>query len=179
MAASFYSNSVHVDFESALAMGEPGMVSMFQALIASGLQGFLGCPAVVYEEALVEFFVNGTVRNGLKEPIPKQIMPAESAVEPMVEDQQAETEDATDRPATEEETPADLPADAIVNVEQRVDESVVEVSGVHVVDPETVIQQVLNQLNFITEGQDVTKGDRVETWFDRALAEEISTAGDD
>ncbi|KZV28538.1 hypothetical protein F511_39742 [Dorcoceras hygrometricum] len=65
MAASFYSKSVHVDFESALAIGEPGMVSMFQALIASGLQGFLGCPAVVYEEALVEFFTNGTVRNGL------------------------------------------------------------------------------------------------------------------
>ncbi|KZV30624.1 hypothetical protein F511_11141 [Dorcoceras hygrometricum] len=61
MAASFYSNSVHVDFESALAMGEPGMVSMFQALIASGLQGFLGCPAVVYEDALVEFFANGTM----------------------------------------------------------------------------------------------------------------------
>ncbi|KZV53981.1 dystroglycan-like [Dorcoceras hygrometricum] len=65
MAASFYSNSVHVDFESVLAMGEPGMVSMFQALIASGLQGFLGCPAVVYEDALVEFFTNGTVRDGL------------------------------------------------------------------------------------------------------------------
>ncbi|KZV26956.1 hypothetical protein F511_38427 [Dorcoceras hygrometricum] len=65
MAASFYSNSVHVDFESVLAMGEPGMVSMFQALVASGLQGFLGCTAVVYEEALVEFFANGTVRDGL------------------------------------------------------------------------------------------------------------------
>ncbi|KZV44679.1 hypothetical protein F511_38007 [Dorcoceras hygrometricum] len=65
MAASFYSNSVHVDFDSVLAMGEPGMVSMFQALVASGLQGFLGCTAVVYEEALVEFFANGTVRDGL------------------------------------------------------------------------------------------------------------------
>ncbi|KZV50317.1 hypothetical protein F511_38292 [Dorcoceras hygrometricum] len=65
MAASFYNNSVHIDFESVLAMGEPGMVSMFQALVASGLQGFLGCIAVVYEEALVEFFANGTVRDGL------------------------------------------------------------------------------------------------------------------
>ncbi|KZV19878.1 hypothetical protein F511_31981 [Dorcoceras hygrometricum] len=65
MAASFYSNSVHVDFESVLAMGEPGMVSMFQALIASGLQGFLGFHVVVYEDALVEFFANGTVRDGL------------------------------------------------------------------------------------------------------------------
>ncbi|KZV16254.1 hypothetical protein F511_18620 [Dorcoceras hygrometricum] len=65
MAASFYSNSVHVDFDSVRAMDEPGMVSMFQALVASGLQGFLGCTAVVYEEALVEFFANGRVRDGL------------------------------------------------------------------------------------------------------------------
>ncbi|KZV55513.1 dystroglycan-like [Dorcoceras hygrometricum] len=403
MAASFYSNSVHVDFESALAMGEPGMVSMFQALIASGLQGFLGCTAVVYEDALVEFLANGIVRDGLvvstvngvaiefseklftetfdlpvdgladisempkdkifdarsivyltrepvtlsglkiqmkmhyrllcdimaksvsvkagsfntitvekfsfltavvcdvkmnwgsvlfgilkkmvtpgtkqaqgfaiqislllesvpnlelgessefpsskiltdktihryiavidksgaqepadapkvkkaprtkvaskkrpadiplyvpvvkrkrtskkkstlklvtvaQEAIPIQTVPAELAVEPMVEDQQAETEDAADQPAAEEETLADRPADEIVNVEQRVDESAVEVSRVDVVDPDIVIQQVLNQLDFSTEGQDVTKGDRVETWFDRALAEEIATAGDD
>ncbi|KZV13955.1 hypothetical protein F511_44728 [Dorcoceras hygrometricum] len=65
MAASFYSNAIHVDFDSVLAMDEPGMVSMFQALVASGLQGFLGCSAVVYEEALVEFFANGHVRDGL------------------------------------------------------------------------------------------------------------------
>ncbi|KZV24522.1 hypothetical protein F511_17930 [Dorcoceras hygrometricum] len=65
MAASFYNNSIHVDFDSVLAMDEPGMVSMFQALGASGLQGFLGCTAVVFEEALVEFFANGTVRDGL------------------------------------------------------------------------------------------------------------------
>ncbi|KZV48606.1 hypothetical protein F511_27209 [Dorcoceras hygrometricum] len=65
MAASFYSKSVHVDFDSVLAMSEPGMVWMFQALVESGLQGFLGCTAVVYEEALVEFLANGTVRDGL------------------------------------------------------------------------------------------------------------------
>ncbi|KZV36590.1 hypothetical protein F511_42687 [Dorcoceras hygrometricum] len=65
MAASFYSNSVHVDFDSVLKMDELGMVSMFQALVASGLQVFLGCTAMVYEEALVEFFANGTVRYGL------------------------------------------------------------------------------------------------------------------
>ncbi|KZV33230.1 hypothetical protein F511_44101 [Dorcoceras hygrometricum] len=59
MAASFYSNSIHVDFDSVLEMDERGMISMFQALVASGLQGFLGCTAVVYEEALVEFFANG------------------------------------------------------------------------------------------------------------------------
>ncbi|KZV19671.1 hypothetical protein F511_42464 [Dorcoceras hygrometricum] len=65
MASSFYSNTVYVDFESVLAMDDPGMVSMFQALISSGLQGFLGCSAVIHEEALLEFFENGTVRDGL------------------------------------------------------------------------------------------------------------------
>ncbi|KZV56598.1 hypothetical protein F511_09077 [Dorcoceras hygrometricum] len=64
MAASFYSNSVHVDFDSVLALDEPGMVLMFRALVASGLQGFLGCSPMVYEEALVEFFANGRVRDG-------------------------------------------------------------------------------------------------------------------
>ncbi|KZV16775.1 hypothetical protein F511_17351 [Dorcoceras hygrometricum] len=34
-------------------------------------------------------------------------------------------------------------------------------------------------LDLSTEGHDVTNGDRVETWFDRALAEEIATAGGD
>ncbi|KZV19071.1 hypothetical protein F511_44616 [Dorcoceras hygrometricum] len=47
MASSLYSNAQHIDFDSVLAMDDPGMVSMFEALMASGLRGFLGCPAVV------------------------------------------------------------------------------------------------------------------------------------
>ncbi|KZV45420.1 hypothetical protein F511_42387 [Dorcoceras hygrometricum] len=46
-------------------MDDPGMISMFEALEASGLRGFLGCPAVVYEDALVDFFENASVRNGV------------------------------------------------------------------------------------------------------------------
>ncbi|KZV41326.1 hypothetical protein F511_40266 [Dorcoceras hygrometricum] len=65
MASSFYSNTLHIDFELVLAMDDPGMVSMFQALIASGLQGFLGCSTVIHEEAVLEFFANGIVRDGL------------------------------------------------------------------------------------------------------------------
>ncbi|KZV42322.1 hypothetical protein F511_18335 [Dorcoceras hygrometricum] len=34
------------------------MVKMFKALESSGLGGFLGCTAVVYEENLQEFFTN-------------------------------------------------------------------------------------------------------------------------
>ncbi|KZV20288.1 hypothetical protein F511_43897 [Dorcoceras hygrometricum] len=65
MASSFYSNAQHVDFESVLGMDDHEMVSMFEALVASGLRGFLGCPAVVYEDALVDFFENVSVRNGV------------------------------------------------------------------------------------------------------------------
>ncbi|KZV31974.1 dystroglycan-like [Dorcoceras hygrometricum] len=65
MASSFYSNAQHVDFESVLSMDDHGMVSMFEALMASGLRGFLGCPAVVYEDALVDFFENASVRSGV------------------------------------------------------------------------------------------------------------------
>ncbi|KZV52572.1 hypothetical protein F511_24430 [Dorcoceras hygrometricum] len=65
MASSLYSNAQHVDFESVLGMDDPGMVSMFEALMASGLRGFLGCPAIVYEDALVDFLENASVRNGV------------------------------------------------------------------------------------------------------------------
>ncbi|KZV54139.1 hypothetical protein F511_09974 [Dorcoceras hygrometricum] len=65
MASSLYSNAQHVDFESVLGMDDPGMVSMFEALMASGLRGFLGCPAIVYEYALVDFFENASVRSGV------------------------------------------------------------------------------------------------------------------
>ncbi|KZV36638.1 hypothetical protein F511_28587 [Dorcoceras hygrometricum] len=61
MASSLYSNAQHVDFESVLGLDDPGMVSMFEALVASGLRDFLGCPAVVYEDALVDFFENSSV----------------------------------------------------------------------------------------------------------------------
>ncbi|KZV18578.1 hypothetical protein F511_42620 [Dorcoceras hygrometricum] len=65
MASSFYSNTQHINFASVLAMNDPGMVSMFQALIASGLEGLLGCTAVVYETALVDFFENASVHDGV------------------------------------------------------------------------------------------------------------------
>ncbi|KZV58341.1 hypothetical protein F511_22070 [Dorcoceras hygrometricum] len=65
MASAYYSNTQHIDFESVLAMDDPGMVSMFQAIMASGLEGFLGCPAVIYEAALVDFFENASVQDGV------------------------------------------------------------------------------------------------------------------
>ncbi|KZV29308.1 Copia-like retrotransposable element [Dorcoceras hygrometricum] len=65
MASSYYTNTFHVNFASVLSMDDPGMVSMFHALMASGLEGFLGCPAVIYEASLVEFFANASVRDGM------------------------------------------------------------------------------------------------------------------
>ncbi|KZV06942.1 splicing factor, proline- and glutamine-rich-like [Dorcoceras hygrometricum] len=65
MASSYYSNTVHIDFVSVLAMENPGIVSVLNALMASGLEGFLGCPAVIYESELVDFFNNGSVRDNL------------------------------------------------------------------------------------------------------------------
>ncbi|KZV44245.1 lysine-specific demethylase rbr-2 [Dorcoceras hygrometricum] len=64
MASSLFTNTLHVCFDSVLAMDNSGMVSMFEALMSSGLSGFLGCPAVLYEDALTEFFLNGSVRDG-------------------------------------------------------------------------------------------------------------------
>ncbi|KZV54818.1 hypothetical protein F511_38304 [Dorcoceras hygrometricum] len=64
MASSLFVNTLHVCFDSVLDMDNPGIVSMFEALMESGLSGFLGCPEVLYEDALTEFFLNGSVRDG-------------------------------------------------------------------------------------------------------------------
>ncbi|KZV48022.1 dystroglycan-like [Dorcoceras hygrometricum] len=65
MASAYYSNTVHIDFASVLAMENPGIVSVLNAMMTSGLEGFLGCPTVIYESELVDFFNNGSVRDGL------------------------------------------------------------------------------------------------------------------
>ncbi|KZV15716.1 D-3-phosphoglycerate dehydrogenase 2, chloroplastic-like [Dorcoceras hygrometricum] len=64
MASSLFTNTLHVCFDSFLAMDHPGMVLMFEALIASGISGFLGFPAVLYEDAWTEFFLYGSVWDG-------------------------------------------------------------------------------------------------------------------
>ncbi|KZV44744.1 hypothetical protein F511_37927 [Dorcoceras hygrometricum] len=65
MASSLFVNTVHFCFESVLAMDNAGMVAMFESLVSTGLKGFLGCPVVIHEAALLEFFENGSVRDGL------------------------------------------------------------------------------------------------------------------
>ncbi|KZV50170.1 hypothetical protein F511_20292 [Dorcoceras hygrometricum] len=65
MASSLICNTVHILFDSVLAMDNEGIVAMFEALVASGQKGFLGFPAVIYEAALIEFFQHGSVRYGM------------------------------------------------------------------------------------------------------------------
>ncbi|KZV37692.1 peroxisome biogenesis protein 22-like, partial [Dorcoceras hygrometricum] len=58
-------NTIQVYFASVLGMEHEGMVSMFEALLESGLSGFLGCSSAIYEAALVDFFQNASVRDGM------------------------------------------------------------------------------------------------------------------
>ncbi|KZV39189.1 hypothetical protein F511_16930 [Dorcoceras hygrometricum] len=65
MASSLISSSHHIDFDSVFGIDDAGLVQMFESLIATGLKNFLGCPAVFYESALIEFFENSSVRDGM------------------------------------------------------------------------------------------------------------------
>ncbi|KZV31312.1 mucin-2-like [Dorcoceras hygrometricum] len=65
MASSLISRSHHIDFDSVFRFDDAEMVQMFESLITSGLKEFLGCPAIFYENALTEFFSNGSGRDGL------------------------------------------------------------------------------------------------------------------
>ncbi|KZV46240.1 hypothetical protein F511_08683 [Dorcoceras hygrometricum] len=65
MASSFITNALQVNFESFLGISDnEGMVQMFRALEATGLRGFLGCPSVLYEQELEQFFDTALVQDG-------------------------------------------------------------------------------------------------------------------
>ncbi|KZV45265.1 hypothetical protein F511_16848 [Dorcoceras hygrometricum] len=65
MASALINNTVQVYFASILSMDHEGIVSMFEALVASGLSGFLGCSSALFEAALVDFLHNASVRDGI------------------------------------------------------------------------------------------------------------------
>ncbi|KZV24215.1 hypothetical protein F511_25772 [Dorcoceras hygrometricum] len=65
MASSLINNTIQVYFDSVLEMDNEDMVVMFEALISSGLSGFLGCSSAIFKTALVEFFHNVSVRDGV------------------------------------------------------------------------------------------------------------------
>ncbi|KZV18457.1 dystroglycan-like [Dorcoceras hygrometricum] len=63
MASVFIVNSYQINFESVLMIPDhDGMINMFKALEASGLQGFLGCESVLYEKELEQFFETALVQ---------------------------------------------------------------------------------------------------------------------
>ncbi|KZV35889.1 hypothetical protein F511_19981 [Dorcoceras hygrometricum] len=64
MTSSLIINTNQVHFASVLAMYNAKMVAMFEALVASGLNGFLGCMSDIFETALIEFYQNASVRDG-------------------------------------------------------------------------------------------------------------------
>ncbi|KZV17999.1 dystroglycan-like [Dorcoceras hygrometricum] len=65
MASSLISSSHHIDFDSVFGIDDTGLVQMFETLIVTVLKELLGFPAVFYEAALIEFFANSSVRDGV------------------------------------------------------------------------------------------------------------------
>ncbi|KZT76590.1 dystroglycan-like [Dorcoceras hygrometricum] len=65
MASAYISNALQINFDSVLGIQEnEGMVNMFKALETYGLREFLGCPSVLYEQELVQFFDTAIVQDG-------------------------------------------------------------------------------------------------------------------
>ncbi|KZV41451.1 hypothetical protein F511_33883 [Dorcoceras hygrometricum] len=65
MASSLISHSHHIDFDSVFRFDDAEIVQMFEYLVRTGLMEFLGCPSIFHESALIEFFANGSVRDGM------------------------------------------------------------------------------------------------------------------
>ncbi|KZV24458.1 hypothetical protein F511_20717 [Dorcoceras hygrometricum] len=65
MASSLIRRSHHINFDSVFSFDDAEIVQMFESLITTGLKEFLGCPAIFHENALTEFFANGSVRDGM------------------------------------------------------------------------------------------------------------------
>ncbi|KZV44508.1 hypothetical protein F511_24257 [Dorcoceras hygrometricum] len=64
MASSLVSNTSQVHFASVLAMDNAEMVAMIEALVASGLNDFMGCMSDISETTLIEFYQNASIRDG-------------------------------------------------------------------------------------------------------------------
>ncbi|KZV27183.1 hypothetical protein F511_31124 [Dorcoceras hygrometricum] len=64
MASSFTATALQVNFDSVLGIADNAeMVNMFKALESTGLRGFLGCPSILYEQELEQFFDTALVQD--------------------------------------------------------------------------------------------------------------------
>ncbi|KZV54282.1 hypothetical protein F511_24338 [Dorcoceras hygrometricum] len=65
MASSFTANDLQINFDSVLEIIDNAeMVIMFKTLESTGLRGFMGCPLVLYERELEQFFDTAMVKDG-------------------------------------------------------------------------------------------------------------------
>ncbi|KZV46139.1 hypothetical protein F511_13965 [Dorcoceras hygrometricum] len=65
MASDFFTNALQVNLDSVLGISDNDeMVNMFKALESTGLRDFLGCPSVLYEQELEQFFDTALVQDG-------------------------------------------------------------------------------------------------------------------
>ncbi|KZV34652.1 ABC transporter-like domain containing protein [Dorcoceras hygrometricum] len=64
MASSFTTTALQVNFDSVLGIADNAeMVNMFKALESTGIRGFLGCPSVLYDQELEQFFDTALVQD--------------------------------------------------------------------------------------------------------------------
>ncbi|KZV55541.1 protein HIRA [Dorcoceras hygrometricum] len=64
MASSYISNALQINYDSVLEITDNAeMVSMFKILESNGLRGFLGCPSVLYEREMEQFFDTAMVKD--------------------------------------------------------------------------------------------------------------------
>ncbi|KZV15941.1 transcriptional activator DEMETER-like [Dorcoceras hygrometricum] len=149
MASSLISRRHHVDFDSVFRFDDTGIVQMFETLVPTGFMEFLGCPAIFNEQALIEFFENGSVRDGMV----------------------VSTISGTVFEISESVFAAAFPVAGVATEEH------IPVKEIATEDADATIRQVLTQLDLVFEQQDDVQGGRVETWFDRAF-DEAFVAGD-
>ncbi|KZV34368.1 splicing factor 3B subunit 1-like [Dorcoceras hygrometricum] len=64
VASSLIANSLQVNFDSVLGIpDDEGMVMMFRALVSTDIRCFRGCPSVLYEQELEQFFDTASVKD--------------------------------------------------------------------------------------------------------------------
>lgn len=64
--AAYKMNSCEVSFESMHEIEDASMVSMFNTLETTGLRAFLSISIIIYEDTLLDLYVNATV-NAVKQ----------------------------------------------------------------------------------------------------------------
>ncbi|XP_075520578.1 uncharacterized protein LOC142553917 [Primulina tabacum] len=64
MAGAYTLNAYQVNFASVLNIKDENLVKMFQDIEKSGLRKFLEAPAVIYKNALLDFYAKATVHEG-------------------------------------------------------------------------------------------------------------------